>query len=306
METKKILIIGKTGSGKSAFANLILGTEKFVASGSPGSCSREGQIGEVIEGNIKYVVLDTVGLCDTTKSTQEVLMDLHQTISLVKKEIHYIFFVTKDRFDDEAFDRFESILEAVFMGQVYNNTILVRPCVENSLQRGQRIRDLDLTAYMKEFPPKLKIVLDRVGQRWLFLHSASQKEFAHHEALFEESRTMVFELLSRLNPKNLPVPVTVVDKAQEKMKAAKDARERWEDAVLSGASPAVVKQRAREAQSTEGALLELLLTQQQRQQEAEKWNKVISGVLTGIDQIPNILSRVLNSVSEYQNASKHH
>jgi predicted GTPase len=83
VNTRNILLIGRTGSGKSTLANVLMGENRFIESAKSISATKHVEEGtfEVDldkEGNekIRYRVIDTIGLGDTKMKPQGVLMRL--------------------------------------------------------------------------------------------------------------------------------------------------------------------------------------------------------------------------------------
>src|SRR4051794_33315970 len=94
-----ILIIGRSGRGKSTLANVITNTNNFKESSSSASETKKIQLGEFEENNINYSIIDTPGIGDTKMSNNEVLDIIAEAVYLAKDGISQVFFVTNGRFD---------------------------------------------------------------------------------------------------------------------------------------------------------------------------------------------------------------
>jgi DNA repair exonuclease SbcCD ATPase subunit len=122
MNTRNILLIGRTGSGKSTLANVLMGEDRFKESAKSVSSTKHVEEGvfEVDldkEGNekIRYRVIDTIGIGDTEMKPQGVLMRLAEMADWVKEEgLNQILFVTRSRFTKEEIEAYDLLSSIIF------------------------------------------------------------------------------------------------------------------------------------------------------------------------------------------------
>jgi len=135
-ETKKnairnVLLVGRTGNGKSTLANVLTNTENFKESSNNVSETRTIQAEDFIlklnEEEIIYKVIDTIGIGDTKLSDKEVLRKI-STVSHYLKDngLCQILFVTNGKFTKEEIETYNVMKQVLFGDEITKYTTIVR------------------------------------------------------------------------------------------------------------------------------------------------------------------------------------
>jgi len=130
---KNILLIGRTGNGKSTLANVISGTNRFRESADSVSETRRIEIAEFEENvtrdgseKIRYRVIDTVGIGDTRLTPRAVLGTIQEAKEYLEQGLSQILFITNGRFTEEEMIAYKLLRQVIFDNEVVGYTTIIR------------------------------------------------------------------------------------------------------------------------------------------------------------------------------------